>query len=280
MARNAEKAMTTLARWRASQLEEQNNSNQPKRERRPYFPGDCNDLNAAQRWRLNVVRVISRKVAQIQNAGLGEHRIRDLNDQINRLLREKRNWEQRIKELGGTDFKSTERFDASAREIPGNKGYKYFGAAKDLPGVRELLAQETIQVPKKTKAELMRSIDADYYGYRDEDDGVILKEEAHVQREELLRLANEEKNSNTTTIKERIELICYADVNDDSRQSVEDGIDFAGPKNFISHVPSIPTQKEINEELIRRKKQELLKMYVSEDILESEKESKKILDIE
>lgn len=105
MARNAEKAMTTLARWRASQLEEQNNSNQPKRERRPYFPGDCNDLNAAQRWRLNVVRVISRKVAQIQNAGLGEHRIRDLNDQINRLLREKRNWEQRIKELGGTDFK-------------------------------------------------------------------------------------------------------------------------------------------------------------------------------
>lgn len=105
MARNAEKAMTTLARWRASQLEEQNNSIQPKRERRPYFPGDCNDLNAAQRWRLNVVRVISRKVAQIQNAGLGEHRIRDLNDQINRLLREKRNWEQRIKELGGTDFK-------------------------------------------------------------------------------------------------------------------------------------------------------------------------------
>lgn len=142
------------------------------------------------------------------------------------------------------------------------------------------MAQETIQVPKKTKAELMRSIDADYYGYRDEDDGVILKEEARVQREELLRLANEEKNSNTTTIKERIELICYADVNDDSRQSVEDGIDFAGPKNFISHVPSIPTQKEINEELIRRKKQELLKMYVSEDILESEKESKKILDIE
>ncbi|KAH9416368.1 NineTeen Complex (NTC) component [Dermatophagoides pteronyssinus] len=280
MARNAEKAMTTLARWRASQLEEQTNSNQPKRERRPYFPGDCNDLNSAQRWRLNVVRVISRKVAQIQNAGLGEHRIRDLNDQINRLLREKRNWEQRIKELGGTDFRSTERFDASAREIPGNKGYKYFGAAKDLPGVRELLTQETIQIPKKTKAELMRSIDADYYGYRDEDDGVILKEEARVQREELLRLANEEQNSNAKTIKERIELICNPDDKDDNRPNIEEGVDFAGPKNFISHVPSIPTQQEIHEELVRRKKQELLAMYVSEDILESEKEAKTMLGVE
>ncbi|OTF69017.1 hypothetical protein BLA29_012169, partial [Euroglyphus maynei] len=176
---------------------------------------------------------------------------------------------------------STERFDASAREIPGNKGYKYFGAAKDLPGVRELLAQETIPIPKKTKAELMRSIDADYYGYRDEDDGVILKEEARVQREELLRLANEEKNSNATTIKQRIELICNPDDKDDSiRQNIEEGVDFAGPKNFISHVPSIPTQEEIHEELVRRKKQELLEMYVSEDILESEKEAKTMLGVE
>lgn len=45
------------------------------------------------------------KVTQIQNAGLGEHRIRDLNDQINKLLKEKKHWEIRIKELGGTDIK-------------------------------------------------------------------------------------------------------------------------------------------------------------------------------
>ena len=37
-------------------------------------------------------------------AGLGEFRIRDLNDHINKLLREKRHWQDRIVELGGTDY--------------------------------------------------------------------------------------------------------------------------------------------------------------------------------
>lgn len=99
MARNAEKAMTTLARWRASQVEETT-----KRQRRPYLTSDCEDLRDAQKWRLDIIREISRKVTQIQNAGLGEHRIRDLNDQINKLLREKKRWEIRIKELGGAEI--------------------------------------------------------------------------------------------------------------------------------------------------------------------------------
>ena len=101
MARNAEKAMTTLARWRASQLEEPT----PKRQKRPYLATECDDLGDAQKWRLDIIREISRKVSQIQNAGLGEHRIRDLNDQINKLLREKKHWEFRIKELGGIEIK-------------------------------------------------------------------------------------------------------------------------------------------------------------------------------
>ncbi|KAG8007223.1 Pre-mRNA-splicing factor ISY1-like protein, partial [Nibea albiflora] len=37
-------------------------------------------------------------------AGLGEFKIRDLNDEINKLLREKGHWEVRIKELGGPDY--------------------------------------------------------------------------------------------------------------------------------------------------------------------------------
>lgn len=98
MARNAEKAMTTLARWRASQIEEEN---VVVRKRRPYLTSDCTDLKEAEKWRRDVIRQVSRKVTQIQNAGLGEHRIRDLNDQINRLLKIKADWETRIKELGG-----------------------------------------------------------------------------------------------------------------------------------------------------------------------------------
>ena len=37
-------------------------------------------------------------------AGLGEFRVRDLNDEINKLLREKRHWEERILDLGGPDY--------------------------------------------------------------------------------------------------------------------------------------------------------------------------------
>jgi pre-mRNA-splicing factor ISY1 len=47
-----------------------------------------------------------KKVSDIQNASLGEHRIRDLNDEINALLKEKSQWEDHIRSLGGPDYKS------------------------------------------------------------------------------------------------------------------------------------------------------------------------------
>jgi pre-mRNA-splicing factor ISY1 len=37
--------------------------------------------------------------------GLGEHKIRDLNDEINKFIKEKEHWEGRIKKLGGPDYK-------------------------------------------------------------------------------------------------------------------------------------------------------------------------------
>lgn len=48
---------------------------------------------------------IAKKIALIQNPGLGEFKIRDLNDEINKLLRVKYAWETRIKELGGQDYR-------------------------------------------------------------------------------------------------------------------------------------------------------------------------------
>ena len=44
------------------------------------------------------------QVGDIQNPGLGEFKIRDLNDEINKLLREKGHWERRIKDLGGPNY--------------------------------------------------------------------------------------------------------------------------------------------------------------------------------
>ncbi|GLH12502.1 Pre-mRNA-splicing factor ISY1-like [Gryllus bimaculatus] len=64
MARNAEKAMTTLARWRAAQV----NDMGKEKERRPYLASECHDLPKAEKWRLQIIREIAKKVAQIQNA--------------------------------------------------------------------------------------------------------------------------------------------------------------------------------------------------------------------
>ncbi|XP_053210713.1 pre-mRNA-splicing factor ISY1 homolog [Panonychus citri] len=255
MARNAEKAMTTLARWRQTQLE----GDKGKR-RRPYLASECNDLKEAERWRLEIIREISRKVTQIQNAGLGEYRVRDLNDQINKLLREKRHWEYRCAELGGVNYRRAPgpKFDFSGREVPGTRGYRYFGAAKDLPGVRELFSTEPPPLIRKTRAELMKDIDADYYGYRDEDDGVIVPLENEAQREAITKAVAGYADSD-----QQIEVDLSADIEDVKLDDDNDGIDFCGPKIFVSHVPHIASLEEIQEAILEKKKQELLEKFLS-----------------
>ena len=38
------------------------------------------------------------------SAMIGEHKIRDMNDEINKLLREKSHWEKQISTLGGANY--------------------------------------------------------------------------------------------------------------------------------------------------------------------------------
>ncbi|KAL0277060.1 UNVERIFIED_CONTAM: hypothetical protein PYX00_004477 [Menopon gallinae] len=269
MARNAEKAMTTLARWRAAQFGEAGKD----KEKRPYLASECRDLRKAEKWRMQIIREIAKKVAQIQNAGLGEFRIRDLNDEINKLLREKGHWETQIKELGGPDYSRVgpRILDHEGKEVPGNRGYKYFGAAKDLPGVRELFEQEPPPPPRKTRAELMKDIDADYYGYRDEDDGILIPLEEEEQKKAMAEsIANWKKNKESSISGEEKkfeeEENIYA-VKNDSEDEEEEDADSRTNQKFMAHVP-VPSQKEIEEALIRRKKQELLEKYASPGLTE------------
>lgn len=73
-------------------------------------------------------------------------RIRDLNDEINKLIREKGHWERRIVELGGPDYAKIAPpiADSEGHVVKDGRGggYRYFGAAKNLPGVRELFEKE------------------------------------------------------------------------------------------------------------------------------------------
>lgn len=69
-------------------------------------------------------------------------------------------------------------------------GYKYFGAAKSLPGVKELFQKPVVKKARRTRKEMLSLVDSDYYGYRDDDDGILVKVEkaAEVElREEVTK---------------------------------------------------------------------------------------------
>jgi len=280
MARNSEKAMTALARWRKAKVEEEGGDT--KNQRRPYLASQCHDLKEAEKWRIQVIREASKKMTQIQNAGLGEFKIRDLNDEINKLLREKRHWENRIVELGGRDMRRSSRMlDKEGKVVPGVYGYKYFGAARDLPGVRELFETETPQESKKTRAELMKDIDANYYGFRDDDDGILVPLEIEAEKAAIEASVNEwkEKRDNAGVEIEfdqaEEDPDIYAvppDMSDADR--LEEAMKEGKEGRFFSHM-AIPTQKDIELALLERKKRELLTMYAIDDDDEEEEVPKK-----
>uniref|UniRef100_A0A8C5XMX4 Pre-mRNA-splicing factor ISY1 homolog n=1 Tax=Microcebus murinus TaxID=30608 RepID=A0A8C5XMX4_MICMU len=296
---------TALARFRQAQLEEGK-----VKERRPFLASECTELPKAEKWRRQIIGEISKKVAQIQNAGLGEFRIRDLNDEINKLLREKGHWEVRIKELGGPDYGKVgpKMLDHEGKEVPGNRGYKYFGAAKDLPGVRELFEKElpwrqprsqqpptpglqrasrlALPPPRKTRAELMKAIDFEYYGYLDEDDGVIVPLEQEYEKKLRVRLADRWRSEREARLargekeeeeEEEEEANIYAVTEEESdEEGSQDRAGEDGQQKFIAHVP-VPSQQEIEEALVRRKKMELLHKYASETLQAQSEEARRLL---
>ncbi|KAA3678467.1 pre-mRNA-splicing factor ISY1 [Paragonimus westermani] len=190
MARSAEKAMTALARWRAVYVDRVQET-----KKRPHIASECTSLKDALYYRRQIIHDVSRKIAQIQNPSLGEYKLRDLNDDINKLVREKAHWEDHIKTLGGPDFKAEapKMLEKEGKEVPGNRGYRYYGASRDLPGVRELFEEEPQPIAKKSRGELMKMVDVSYYGNCDEDDGVIVPLEAAYEQEAIARKVAEWK---------------------------------------------------------------------------------------
>lgn len=89
----------------------------------------------------------------------------------------------------------------------------------------------------------MKDIDADYYGYRDDDDGILLPLEQKAEQEARERTV---QKWSTQSEKEEAE--------------VEEEVETIAQK-------SIPSQQDIQEALLARKKQELLEKYVLWQVL-------------
>lgn len=294
MARNSEKAMTALARWRQMKIDSETGGGKFNGvRRRPYLAEECGDVRGCKRWRREIIQEISQKMSQIQNAGLGEFRLRDLNDEINKLIREKRHWEDRIKKLGGPDYiNSNKMLDHEGKELQWNRGYKYFGAAKDLPGVRELFEPDPPKPIKKTRAEYMRYVDAHYFGYMDEEDGQVLPLEKEAEAKARAEaLDNYKMDRELEALKHGEDIddwdkdIYHADepikqesepkiIDDPKVQVVESA---SGEKTIrAAHVP-VPTQDDVQAAMLRKKKLELLQMFASETLSSQSIEAKILL---
>ena len=231
--------------------------------RRPYLSSLCTNLSDAEFWRKQIVNEISRGVSDIQNTGMLEHQVRDLNDKINKGLREKYHWNKRVKELGGADYNKLERSAAAAAAeeegesaaLGGSGGYKYFGAARELPGVKELFMKKASSIMKRTRGDVYKDIGTAYYGFVDEEDGVLLELES--KKEEELEAEIKEK---------RVKLIGSDDdaawQTKDLKSGAEDeeggesGGIFGG---LVMNVP-LPSQELIDQALLDAKKKSLMMM--------------------
>ncbi|KAF7196380.1 Pre-mRNA-splicing factor ISY1 [Pseudocercospora fuligena] len=239
MARNAEKAQSMLFRFRAQQASDLGIVD-INRTRRPKAISQQEHIPTCERWRGQVLKEISRKITKIQDPALSDYQIRDINDELNKLFKEKWQWEMRIRELGGPNYMrgGGKMTDDEGRVIEGGgKGYRYFGRARELPGVKELFEAAT-QKPEKEKKEtrhdLRVRVDAGYYGYNlDEEDGSLLKYEARKEKEAFEALM---------------------------AQGDEVGTEFEPlPGDAGDGVPwKLPTAEEVETELLDRRKRKLL----------------------
>jgi pre-mRNA-splicing factor ISY1 len=203
MARNEEKALTLFNKWQTFKSE----FHASRANRRPLVAGECESLPDAEKWRRDIVSNITKNITAIRNASLGEHRIRELNDELNKLMKQKYYWEIRIRELGGNVPIGKQIYDIEGKELPGAPGYRYFGAAKDLPGVRELFAEqeheETLRQQKasqkRSRKDLVENITPLYYG------DVSEEEERHLM--ELETEYEQELASQRTTNKSYQDII-------------------------------------------------------------------------
>ncbi|KAK7732087.1 NineTeen Complex (NTC) component [Botryosphaeria dothidea] len=255
MARNSEKAQSMLFRFRAAQAADLGILD-ISRTRRPKLITSIDSIPTCEKWRGQVLKEISRKVSRIQDESLSDYQIRDLNDEINKLMREKHMWEVQIRNLGGPNYMRGGRMvDEEGREIPGGgKGYRYFGRARELPGVKELF--EAAKAPSQsqqqegpTRAELRRNVDASYYGYNlDEEDGSLLAYERQKEEEAFANLMQQPDD---------LEVDAPSTKGRKGRRDQDEWMELPGDAgDGVGWV--LPSLDEVQEELVERRRRKLL----------------------
>lgn len=137
MSRNKEKNQSGLHRFYAEK-EREAGVLELNPSVRPRKVQSVTSLPQAERWRQTIIAEISVKMAKVNDPAENESEIRSVNDELNRLHREKRAWEHHIVALGGNDHL---RYGAKSGAVSIG-GVQYFGRAKELLEARSTKKQK------------------------------------------------------------------------------------------------------------------------------------------
>lgn len=106
------------------------------------------DLKTAEKWRSQISLEINQKVMRLYDEMVSDYQLRDLNDEVNKLFKERRAWEYRIRELGGPNYTKLSSIGKDEYTI---NNYRYFGRARELPEVKELMGKAKKPVAEKSE---------------------------------------------------------------------------------------------------------------------------------
>lgn len=142
-----------------------------------------------------------------------------------------------------------------------------------------------LTLKEKTRAELHRNVDADYYGYRDEEDGTLLEFEEEQERIGtlsstmiLLFLFFETVIlviSIVLILTQSSSLCCVLAMEkalEQAEEADEDAMEVDGEQGERPQALGtlyVPSQKEVEEYLVKRRKQAILDRYVNEDLVKT-----------
>lgn len=241
-----------LFRFREAMLIESGVKRHPK-DLRSLNPSTCTSIPIAEQNRRDQLKEIHRKIGRIQDKELEPSVVRTLNDEINESIERIRVWDERIRELGGLSRRSQRRIEefeaATINSSDSNQqqqhqqpellqfdGKYFFGRARELPEVqdfqkhRQELDKESLELAKlrKHRAEMYAQVDHIYYGLLNEpqNEAILLEEEQVFAEEE------EEKG-----------LVNAVDL-----MTMREGL-------------NVPSQEQVQEYLLERRKEELLRKY-------------------
>ncbi|CAH2352465.1 pre-mRNA-splicing factor Isy1p [[Candida] railenensis] len=234
---------------------------------RPKYVQKEQSIPQADKWRSVVLGEISTRLTKINDPTANEYQLRDLNDELNKLFKEKRAWEYHIRDLGGPDYISLNN-KQTGTDLPGVEvnGYRYFGRAKELSDVKKVLeerekhrkssnkSRDDAKQEKVKFAQREARLDSEYYGFDEMEvtsqEGVVYDQVSSI----LQRRMESENNINDTCI-DVDDLLVYE--NSRSKELQKDKADLLDPASDIVD-EDIPTSEQVAKWLVSRRKRLLL----------------------